>query len=438
MSRQYKETIDYLYSLTGLGIRPGLQSIKGLLKLLGNPERNLPALHIAGTNGKGSTAAMIESVMREAGYSVGLYTSPHLTRFNERICIGGEFISDEDIVRIAAVVMEARGRLKDEKALEATFFEVATAMALLYFREKKVDMAVMETGLGGRLDATNIVRPLVSVITNVAMDHSAFLGSKVADIAAEKAGIIKENVPVVCGELGYDSASVISSRAVEVAGKEPIRLGHEFSCKVTTRGRFNYSGLKTSIKGLEPGLSGAFQLKNGALALAALELLSESYPRINEEAMREGLRRVKWPGRFELLSETPPVILDCAHNEAGAHALAGALREYFSLPLTMTLVTGISEDKDINGILARLLPLSRRVILTEAGLSRAAPLTHLQKAAAAIRGDCEAEPTVNRAIVSALKGLGQGEVLVIAGSIYVACEAREFFSAASAATQATG
>ncbi|MFQ5353347.1 MAG: bifunctional folylpolyglutamate synthase/dihydrofolate synthase [Thermodesulfobacteriota bacterium] len=437
MDLQYKETLDHLYSLTGLGIRPGLDNIKGLMKLLGNPERSLPAVHIAGTNGKGSTAAMIESVFREAGYRVGLYTSPHLTRFNERIRIGGGFITDEDLLCTASEALEARRRLKEERGLEATFFEVATAMALLYFREKKVDLAVMETGLGGRLDATNIMRPLVSIITNVEMDHCAFLGSTVGGIAAEKAGIIKKNTPVISGVAG-SAGSLIMSRAAEVKSGPHLRLGHEFTCEGRSEGGFNYRGPKTSLKGLELGLCGAFQYSNAAVALAALELLAESYPNINDAAMREGLRRVRWPGRFELLCKRPPVVLDCAHNAAGARALAEALKEYFSPPLAMTLVTGVSEDKDIKGILSGLLPLARRVILTEAAMPRAASLAALQKAAGEIRDNCEAEPTVGRAIASALKGLRQGEVLVIAGSIFVAGEAREFFCEAPLTTQAAG
>ncbi|MFQ5480547.1 MAG: bifunctional folylpolyglutamate synthase/dihydrofolate synthase [Thermodesulfobacteriota bacterium] len=438
MSLQYKETIDYLYSLIGLGIRPGLESTRGLLELLGNPESSLPAVHIAGTNGKGSTAAMIESVMREAGYNAGLYTSPHLTRFNERIALGGLNISDEDLIGTAAVVRGARERLKEEKGLEATFFEVSTAMALLYFRDQKADLAVLETGLGGSLDATNTVTPLLSIITNVEIDHVALLGATVKDIAGEKAGIIKEGVPVICGELGAAAASVIMERAALLKGGPLLRLGHEFTYERAAQGEFNFFGQNTVLKGVELGLHGAFQYKNAALALAVLEILSKSYPAINEEAAREGLRRVRWPGRFESLSAAPTVILDSAHNEAGARALVSAVKEYFTEPPVITLVTGISEDKDIDGMFAHLLPMARRIILTEADVERAAPVAMLQKKARAIRVDCEVRPSVHGAITAALEGLTQGEIVLIAGSVFVAGEAREFFSSVPAPREAAG
>ncbi len=438
MSLQYEETIDYLYSLTGLGIRPGLESTEALLEMLGNPESALPVVHIAGTNGKGSTAAMIESVLREAGYRAGLFTSPHLTRFNERIALGGAHISDNDFVHVASVVKEARERLKRERGWEPTFFEVSTVMALLYFRDKKADLAVIETGLGGRLDATNTVTPLLSIITNIDVDHSAHLGSTVEHIAREKAGIIKAGSPLICGELGSGAAAVITQRAREVKCGVLKRLGHEFTYEPGPQGGFNYFGQKTVIKDVELGLCGLYQYKNAAVALAGLEILSESYPAITEQAMREGLRRVTWPGRFESLSAAPTVILDCAHNPAGASAFAAAVREYFTELPPITLVTGISEDKDIGGILAHLLPMARRVILTEAALERAAPVAMLQKKALSIRADCESRPTVRSAITSALQGLARGEVLLIAGSVFVAGEAREFFNSAPSPRKAAG
>ncbi len=427
MSLQYRETIDYIYGLKRLGIRPGLDAVKGLLRILGSPERSVLAVHVAGTNGKGSTSAMIASVLREAGYRVGLYTSPHLLKFNERIRVSGVDISDEALMRNAKAVLEASRRLKAESGLEATFFEAATAMALLYFKEQKVDMAVMETGMGGRLDATNVVPPLVSVITGVALDHGEYLGNSIKEVAVEKAGIIKKGVPVISGALDTAAARVIEERALEVTGLRPVSLGHEFRYEEVERGRLDYSGLNLSLKGVETGLRGAHQRENAAIALAALESLQAPYPAINEAAMREGLRCVDWPGRFEVISSDPCVVLDCAHNPEGARALAAALREYFPPPATMTLVAGISRDKDISGILSHLAPLARRVILTEANLSRAAPLSLLARTARRFKKGCEQEPSVERAIGRALKDLPVDEVIVIAGSIFVVGEARDFF-----------
>jgi len=428
MSLQYSDTLDYLYSLTGLGIKPGLHSIKGLLRILGNPERTLPAIHIAGTNGKGSTAAMIESVLREAGYKTGLYTSPHLVRFNERIRLGAEEISDEDLLSLAAVVLGARERLKEQSGLEATFFEVTTAMALLYFKEQEAEVVILETGLGGALDATNVLTPLVSIITNVDIDHKAFLGESLDKIAAEKAGIIKKGVPLISGLLDGKAADVINKKSLEVTGVLPERLGHEFTAEGIFKGRFNYRGPSISLNDLELGLCGAFQLKNAALAIAALEVLCGVYPAINEAVIREGLRSVKWPARFEFISSKPPVVLDCAHNPAGASALAAAIRDFFPLPRAITLVIGLSEDKDLKGVLTPLLPLARRVIFTEAAIERAAPAALLQERAGELREDCECEPTVPNAITSALNGLRTGEILLIAGSVFVAGEVRVFFA----------
>jgi len=435
MSLQYRETIDCLYGLKRLGIRPGLESTKGLLHILGNPESGLPIVHIAGTNGKGSTSAMIASVMKAAGYRVGLFTSPHLLRFNERFRVSGTDISDEELYRVAATVLEAAKKLKAEYGLEATFFEAATAMAWLYFREQKVELAIMETGMGGRLDATNAAVPLLSIITSVALDHSAYLGVGLGKIAAEKAGIIKKGIPIISGVMEPVPAGVIDKRALELNNTLPLRLGHEFHYEDASRKSFDYFGVNLSLKGLKLALRGAYQRKNAAIAMAALELLRESYPAVNEAAIREGLKYVDWPGRFESISTGPAVILDCAHNPHGARALRAAIREYFPLPITFTLVTGISKDKDIMGILRPLLPLARRVILTEASIERAAPLVKLREAAKTLNKECEEAPSVERAIASALRDLPAEEVIVICGSIFVVGEAREFFAKRSEAPQ---
>ncbi len=428
MNPQYRETIDYLYGLKRLGIRPGLRTINGLLRILGSPLNDVPVVHVAGTNGKGSTSAMIASVMSEAGYRVGLFTSPHLVRFNERFRVSGVDISDEALCRVAHSVLAGAKKLESESALEATFFEVATAMALVYFKEQRVDIAVMETGLGGRLDATNAATPLVSIITNVAFDHSDYLGATLETIAAEKAGIIKTGVPVISGVMQRGPACLIKERALEINKRVPLRLGHEFNYESAARERFDYSGVHISMKGIQLGLLGAYQHKNAAIALAALESLRPSYPAINERAMREGLLRVDWPGRFEYISTTPPVILDCAHNPAGARALGAAIRAYFPLPASITLVVGISKDKDIRGILNHLMPLAGRVILTKANMERAAPLELLQREAGEFKKKCEEEPSLKQALSSALSDVPAHGVIVVAGSIFVVGEARDFFS----------
>ncbi len=427
MSLKCQETLKRLYALKRLGIRPGLEAIRGLLRILGNPEKGLCAVHIAGTNGKGSTAAMMESVIRASGYRTGLYTSPHLQVFNERIRVSGRAIPDDDLARTAGVVLKASKRLSAHGGPEPTFFEAATAMAFLHFRERDVEIAILETGMGGRLDATNVVDPIVSIITGVAMDHRAFLGDNPNDIASEKAGIIKKGVPVVSGVLEPRPARVIEERAAEL--NSPIlRLGREFSIEEAPDGKgFDYRGTRGAIKDLETGLIGAHQKRNAALALAGLEVLVGSYPAIGGAAIREGLRGVRWPGRFEVIGDDPGVILDCAHNPEGARALAEALGGFLPPGSPITLVLGISRDKDIKGILASLLPLARRVIFTEACPERAAPTAALIEAVGERRGDCIEEPTMAGALGAAFQGLAPGEAVVVAGSIFVVGEARDLF-----------
>ncbi len=426
MSLQYRETIDYLYGLKRLGIRPGLHTMKGLISIPGSSLGELPVVHIAGTNGKGSTSAMIASVMSEAGYRAGLYTSPHLVRFNERFKIGDKDISDEALCRVAAKALDTAEKLKAESGLEATFFEIATLMAILYFSEQDVDIAIMETGMGGRLDATNALTPIISVITGVAHDHSAYLGHSIEEIAAEKAGIIKKGVPLISGVTEAAPARVIEDRAKALNKSRPLRLGRDFRYTRVSGGSFDYYGLNLSLKGVESRLRGGHQQKNAAIALAVLESLQGAYPAVNETAMREGLRKVNWPGRFESVSCSPRIILDCAHNPEGASALAEAIKEYFPPPATMTLIAGISGDKDISGILSRLVPLARRVILTEARIERAAALRELRKAARVLNKDCEEEPSVELAVGRAMKSLPAHEIIVISGSIFVVGEARGF------------
>jgi len=403
MSPEYRDTMKRLLGLKRLGIRPGLESTRALLRVLGDPQEGLAAVHIAGTNGKGSVAAMMDSVLMAAGYRTGLYTSPHLSVFNERIRVSGSVIPDGDLSRIAARVLEAAEVVRAGGGMEATFFEVATAMALLYFRQEGVEVALLETGMGGRLDATNVVRPLVSIITGVDMDHRAYLGGTIEDIATEKAGIIKEGVPVVSGALRREAARVIEKRSAELKNTPLLCPGSGFSFEAGPSGGLDYHGPELSLEGLEVGLYGAHQKGNAALAIAGLEVLMPRFTAIDGRAIREGLGRVTWPGRFEVIQEGPDVIIDCAHNPAGAEALAEAIRGRFSPQAAITLVLGISRDKDIPGILASLLPLARRVIFTEACPERAAPAALLLEAARGSGAERLSRPTVAGALEAALE-----------------------------------
>jgi dihydrofolate synthase/folylpolyglutamate synthase len=313
----YRNTLRYLYGIEKFGIKPGLSRIEALLHALGDPHKEYPSVLVGGTNGKGSTAAILASVANETGLKAGLYTSPHLIRFNERIRVGESEITDREVVRLADKVMSAMEQGKE--CGRASFFEVTTAMAFQYFREKRVDLAVLEVGMGGSLDATNVVVPLVSIITNIGLDHQRFLGTNIEEIAIEKAGIIKESSPVVsCMEEGR-----ITRLIEDIARQRGAKLylfGRDF--RVEPSGSFfDYLGNKRSFKGVSLNLRGQHQYKNASCAIMALDLLEERGFNISDSAVRNGLRKVRWPGRFEVVRKDPTVVLDCAHNPSGFSGL---------------------------------------------------------------------------------------------------------------------
>ena len=332
---------------------------------LGYPQQHCRFLHIAGTNGKGSVAAMLSSILTLAGYNVGFYSSPHLISFHERFRLKDRDIDDGEVLSLVNQVK--RVMHADELP---TFFEFVTAMALLYFAQKKADPVILETGMGGRLDATNIVLPLLSIITNIAMDHREYLGNSIRAIAAEKAGIIKPGVPVIT--FVRQPSAIIPIQAAATALKSPIFYGgKDFRTRGQRQGRFQYQGLQKNMTGLRTNLVGRHQYRNAAVALAAIELLQEKGFKISEEAVRHGMEQVRWPGRLEVISARPLLVLDGAHNPAAATTLAQALKRDLSYR-RLILVLGIMADKDIDGILNRLLPLADVVIFSRPRYERAA------------------------------------------------------------------
>ncbi len=420
----YDNILKYLFSLHRHGIRPGLGPISALLSILGDPQNAYPSVHIGGTNGKGSTSAMFESAVREAGVTVGLYTSPHLVRFNERIRVNGALISDSDVIKAASIVKRACQGLGEDP----TFFEFTTAMAFVYFREKRIDFAVLETGMGGRLDATNVVTPLVSVITNVGLDHMEYLGDSIRDIAREKAGIIKKNVPVVTA-----CEDVVALREIkresQKKGSPLYVLDKDFrtrdsSARPGRKDAFDYIGIKKNITGLELNLKGMHQRKNAACALAALEIVSSAGIAVPEIAVRKGLKKTLWPARVEVLGKRPLLIIDAAHNPSGARTLKEALEGFKYRRLI--LVLGIMADKDIDGILKELAPSADSVILTTPRTERAAGLDDLLERLAPYNKKAMTVSSVARACGVALKEAGAGDAVCIAGSIFTAGEARKY------------
>ena len=368
----YDAAISYLYNLQKHGIKLGLETMTALIARLGRPDTRYRILHIAGTNGKGSTAAMSAAMLQAAGHRVGLYTSPHLVEFSERIRVDGRMISEGDIGRLAEVVQKAA-----EPDLSPTFFECTTAMALQYFAEAQVDVAVLEVGLGGRFDATNVVTPVACAVTTIALDHQEYLGTTLSSVAYEKAGIIKPLVPVVVGRMPDEARGTIEQVAEE-RGAPLSRLGREFEVAGMPE-RFRFSGPTRRYDNLVCSLSGTHQVDNCACALSLIEAAGERGLDVGETAVRDGLRTVQWPGRLEVVDRTPLVVLDGAHNPAAAAAIAEYMQAFRRVnpESRVILVLGMMRDKDHLGFAKPFRGLVDQVVLTQAGLSRSATVDEL-------------------------------------------------------------
>jgi dihydrofolate synthase/folylpolyglutamate synthase len=421
--KAYQQSLDYLYGLDKFGMIFGLTQVERILKALGEPHKDVQAIHIGGTNGKGSTAAMIASVLQKEGYRVGLYTSPHLIRFTERIKVNGEEIEEEEVATLAGWMRERIGEAGIPPPF--TFFDFTTAMALYYFRQKMVDLAVLEVGLGGRLDSTNVVDPLLSVITNISKDHEAHLGKSILKIAGEKAGIIKKGRPLVTAAT---QAQVISlfSKICREKGSSYFRVGKEFRYVSAEDGDFHYEGLHRKLWGLHLNLRGFHQIINATTALGALEVLEDLGYSISTDAMVEGLKEVDWPGRLEMAAFSPKVVLDGAHNPAGALVLKESLEKEFQYN-HLTLLIGVMRDKDIESILRLLAPLADRIILTKPNSERAAPPAVLKKALGKNGRRAEIVEDLKEAIERGLSMTGEEDLLCITGSLYTVGEARAYF-----------
>jgi dihydrofolate synthase / folylpolyglutamate synthase len=419
--RRYQRSIDYLFGLQKHGIKFGLNRTEQLLERLGNPHQRLRCIHIAGTNGKGSTAAIVATVLHEHDYRVGLYTSPHLVRFTERFRIDDVETKPE---RILDVFDEVHGVLDEREP--PTFFEVVTAMGLLYFAQENVDWAVIEVGLGGRLDATNVIHPRASVITNVSFDHQEYLGSTLTSIAREKAGIIKEHVPVVCGARQPAVQGVIKTTCHRRHAKL-YRLGVDYRVRQATDGSFQYQGMQQSWSGLRLSLDGNHQLSNAAVALATLDVLRMAGEiNLDDAAIHRGLAKVHWPARLEVLQQQPLIVLDGAHNPQGAECLRDALKRNFSYH-RLHLVFGVMKDKDMRGILRRLLPIADTVTFARPRYERAADPEHLKALARSYKQDCFVVPDVASAIQHARRQANPDDLICITGSLYFAGEVKELF-----------
>ena len=384
LSHLSHKSLDFIYGIERSKKVFNLSNIKRFLKKLNNPEKNLKIIHVAGTNGKGSVCAMISSTLVQAGYNVGMYTSPHLIKINERIQINNITISDKDMDRLAVKIKRAMKKHK----INLTFFETLTVIALLYFKENKVDCVVLETGMGGRLDATNVVTPILSVITNIGKDHKDVLGRTIKQISIEKAGIIKKNIPVITNAKG--TALKIIKGIAKKNKSELIKI--------------------QKLPGIKVGLPGHYQLENAATAYTALKYLE-----VDKKYIKAGLKKVYWPGRFEKIGKN--ILLDCAHNPDGIRALVDSVHELHYDNIIVIL--GTMGDKDVKSMADELKDLSRNVILTKINMTKAIEPENLAKyfPISIITHNLE------HAVAFARKFAKTKDLILVTGSIYLAGEA---------------
>jgi dihydrofolate synthase/folylpolyglutamate synthase len=403
----YPDAIQFLYDLRWFGTKLGLTNTFKLAALAGNPQHDLRFIHVAGTNGKGSTCAMLESIYRAAGLRVGLFTSPHLVSFGERMQVNRQCISEPEVVRLVGQLKPLLSQFSPDE--HPTFFEVITVIALRYFCEKKCDLVVWETGLGGRLDSTNIVNPLVSVITNVDYDHQEWLGENLSSIAFEKAGIIKPGIPVVTAADKPEALEVIKSTARE-------RHSPLITVSAASLG-------EPPLDTVQLPLAGRHQRFNAALAVAVVQALQSIIP-VSSQTVIEGLSRVNWLGRLQIVTRASgqKILLDGAHNLSGAESLKLALEEYFPA-ITPALVLGVLADKDWLGICRALAPLGRRIILVPVASERTASPAQLEQACR--EANPESEMTLCQNLADAFRCLAEEPFVLVTGSLYLIGEALE-------------
>ena len=429
----YSEAIDYIYDLTKYGIKLGLKNINYLLYLLGEPHKKLKIIHVAGTNGKGSTCSSISSILQSDGYKVGLYTSPHLVDFAERIKINHKPIDRKKVSELLERIKPYIEKVANTPSYNhPTFFEVITSMAFLYFFEEQVDFLVLEVGLGGRLDATNVCEPLISVITHIDYDHMDQLGNSLQEIAREKGGIIKPE------------GIVISSNQYEEVYNEIKKIAEEKNSLIYSVGReINYKIVKSDIKGvifdlkgiyheyknLHTPLLGRHQADNSATAITAIEALKIRGINITEKAIRAGLEKVKWTGRLEIIQHKPILILDGAHNPNGVKVVRDALKEIFSYH-RLILVLAIFADKDYKKMIQIIVPNADLIIATKTENSRATSPRIIAKEAAKYIDQNKIIVTENipQAINCALSNSKEDDLICITGSLYTVGEAKRYFN----------
>ena len=437
----YRQAVRYLDSFTNYEKKDGydykktfkLETMRRLCSLLGDPQKGIKSLHIAGSKGKGSTSAIVQSILMRAGFRTGLYTSPHLVSFTERIRVNDILIPKASVARLLEKVRHAIKKMEDPPSL----FEIYTAIAYLYFKEERVDFAVYEVGLGGRLDATNVIKPLVCGITPISYEHTDKLGDTLEKIASEKAGIIKDNGVCVVAPQAKEALSAIEKMA---AGRKAkiFLVGRDINFKeVAAKNEkeiFSVSGICGDYPLLEMKLLGAHQMMNAATAIGAVEALRFSGTIISPDAIREGIASARWAGRLEIAARSPLVVLDGAQNRASAHALAGAVKRSFKYR-KLVLVLGVSNDTDIKGILSELLPVSDSAVLTKSRIVERAMDPEKIKKAMPVKYHAVITSKVEDALGEARKMARYDDLILVTGSLFVVGDARKVLSRGAPAEQ---
>ena len=416
-----KETLEYIHNVKWQGRKPGLDRTRQLLASLGNPEKKLKFVHIAGTNGKGSTAACIASVLQKAGYKTGLYTSPYIMRFNERMQVDGTQITDDELEALIGEIKPFADSMEDSP----TEFELITALAMKYFLYKNVDIVVLEVGMGGTLDSTNVIdTPEVAVITSIGFDHVVELGPTITDIAGAKAGIIKDNCDV-CVYAGSDEVLEVFK---QVSAKHNARLTIADFSRIKKQ-EFTLDGIVLNISPYNDTLlklNGEYQPKNATVAITALEILREKGYKISDENIAQGLNDVKWPGRFEILGRDPVFILDGAHNPQGVESAASSLREYFK-DQKIIFVIGVMADKDVDSMISYIAPLAKEFIAVRPNYPRAMSAELLAEKLSNYNTAVTAAESVSSGVKEAVKKAGKSGIVCALGSLYFSADIRQAY-----------
>ncbi len=409
----YEQAIEYIHSISWSGSRPGLERIERLCSMMGNPQNELRFIHVAGTNGKGSTCSMLSSILDCAGYNVGLFTSPFVKCFNERMCVGTQPISDGELAQIIEYVKPFADSMDDPP----TEFELITAAAFEFFKRHGCDIVVLEVGMGGRLDSTNIINaPIASVITGIALDHTAYLGNTVAEIAREKAGIIKQGCPVIFGGDDEDTLKVIKETA-DIKGAT-LSTADPQSLKITGT---SLSGTEFSYKDhtdLKISLLGSYQPRNAATVLEVISALRKQGLDIPDAAVRKGLSSAKWNARFELISKDPVIIYDGGHNIEGITACKDSIKQYFDCKVN--IVMGVMADKDYDDMIKIIAPIVNRAFAVMPDVPRSLSSEKLADALSAHGVDAQSCGAVKNGLACAIEAARKESIPTIAlGSLYM-------------------